>query len=285
VVYSLFNAVRFKYDNLTSRESKEEIAVLFLSIATWVGVPIIDYWNIGQAVEATTTNFGFLLLFSLQVKRHIKQMRVEHQRLIDSEQRLLHLNNNLQEEVTRVTNELEIIIEQQAKSFINLSIEIKDPLASINDSLIRYVDQPYSTDNLTDVKSGIEKLNDDISNLVKMQKVFKGLSIYHQGLISNFGTVIKGSLSLINTALQVVEQSEHKVGGTDKNQFEANCSRFNLTRREIEVAKLMEKGHTNVEIGDLLFISKRTVDKHIENLFEKAGAVNKLDLINKLNGT
>ncbi|HKO80659.1 MAG TPA: hypothetical protein VJU78_09695, partial [Chitinophagaceae bacterium] len=95
VIYSLVKAIQFKYRNtFSSRESKEEITVLFLSLTPWVGLPVIDFFNAGQAVEASITNLGFLLLLSFQVKRHIKELRQEHQRLIDSEKKLLNWNSN-----------------------------------------------------------------------------------------------------------------------------------------------------------------------------------------------
>jgi DNA-binding CsgD family transcriptional regulator len=108
VIYSLVKAIRYKYKNtFVSSDSKEEIIILFLSITSWVGVPVIDYFNLGQASEASITNFGFLLLFSLQVKRHIKKSRAEHQRLIESEEKLLGWNEKLQEEVKKRTKEIE----------------------------------------------------------------------------------------------------------------------------------------------------------------------------------
>ena len=42
-----------------------------------------------------------------------------------------------------------------------------------------------------------------------------------------------------------------------------------LTPREIEILKLVAKGHTNQEIGAILFISPRTVDTHRRNIMEK----------------
>ncbi|MEZ5071029.1 MAG: response regulator transcription factor [Bacteroidales bacterium] len=47
-----------------------------------------------------------------------------------------------------------------------------------------------------------------------------------------------------------------------------------LTDRETEVLYLVCKGHSNQEIGDILHISKRTVDKHRENLLLKTGSRN-----------
>ena len=44
-----------------------------------------------------------------------------------------------------------------------------------------------------------------------------------------------------------------------------------LTRREREVAALVADGLGNREIAERLFLSKRTVDSHIEHIFTKLG--------------
>lgn len=108
VIITLISAVKIKFrNNFTTRETREEIAVLFLSLTPWVGLPFIDYFNLGQPAEVTTTNTGFLLLLALQIKQHIGQLREEHERLISSEGKLLKWNEQLQEEVDKRTQELE----------------------------------------------------------------------------------------------------------------------------------------------------------------------------------
>lgn len=52
-----------------------------------------------------------------------------------------------------------------------------------------------------------------------------------------------------------------------------------LTEREIEILYNICKGYSNAEIADLLFISKRTVDKHRENLLLKTNARNTAGLV------
>lgn len=52
-----------------------------------------------------------------------------------------------------------------------------------------------------------------------------------------------------------------------------------LSERELEVLQLISEGHTNVEIADKLFLSKRTVEGHRQNLIEKAGVKNSASLI------
>ncbi len=50
-----------------------------------------------------------------------------------------------------------------------------------------------------------------------------------------------------------------------------------LTEREVEVLRLVTRGYTNREIGDRLFISPRTVARHMQNLFEKTGMANRAE--------
>ena len=64
--------------------------------------------------------------------------------------------------------------------------------------------------------------------------------------------------------------------------FDENSKRFNLSPREIEVAKLVKKGLKYREIADKLFIQERTVTTHIHKIFVKTGARNKIELINIL---
>ena len=51
-----------------------------------------------------------------------------------------------------------------------------------------------------------------------------------------------------------------------------------LTPREIEVVKLVAEGHTSDEIAGMLFISRKTVDRHRANILEKLGMRDRVDL-------
>jgi DNA-binding NarL/FixJ family response regulator len=55
--------------------------------------------------------------------------------------------------------------------------------------------------------------------------------------------------------------------GTKNN--EQAMRRDNLTQRELEVLKLVGEGHTSPEIGPLLGISPKTVDRHRANMMRK----------------
>jgi DNA-binding NarL/FixJ family response regulator len=51
-----------------------------------------------------------------------------------------------------------------------------------------------------------------------------------------------------------------------------------LTPREEEVVKLVAEAHTNEEIGEMLFISKKTVERHRANILEKLGMRDRVEL-------
>ncbi len=50
-----------------------------------------------------------------------------------------------------------------------------------------------------------------------------------------------------------------------------------LTERELEVLQLVASGKTNKEIGQALYISDRTVQAHLSNIFSKLGVVSRTE--------
>src|SRR5207302_11368418 len=52
-----------------------------------------------------------------------------------------------------------------------------------------------------------------------------------------------------------------------------------LSRREREVALLASRGETALEIAEHLYVSKRTVESHLVNIYAKLGVASKTELI------
>ena len=50
-----------------------------------------------------------------------------------------------------------------------------------------------------------------------------------------------------------------------------------LTQREVEVLRLVAAGKSNPEIGEMLFISPRTVTTHVSNILNKVNAANRAE--------
>lgn len=197
VIISMVKAIRYKYKNdFSNKQSKEEMTVLLLSLTPWVMLPVIDFFNMGQDTEAYITNFGFLSLFALQMKRHIKAMRTEHERLINSEKQLLNWNTTLKNEVEKRTKELEIINEQRTNTFVNLAHETKTPLTLINNYLEEYIINNNPSEELDIVKRNLDKLSSDIVNLFDLEKFNKGFAFYNHNLVCNFSEILKDSVIL-----------------------------------------------------------------------------------------
>lgn len=179
VILSLAKSIRFKYNNdFSSVEAKQEMIVLFISISPWIGVPFISFFELNQWIEALITNGGFLLLLALHLNRHVRQLREEHERLIESEKKLKTWNEELKAEVEKRTQEIEKI--------------------------------------------------------------------------------------------------------TREERFNENCKLYGLTAREKEIAGLICRGCSYIDIAEQLFIASRTVNKHAQNIFEKVKVSNKMELCTKL---
>ncbi len=54
---------------------------------------------------------------------------------------------------------------------------------------------------------------------------------------------------------------------------------YSLTNREVEIIQLVTKSKTSKEIGEILFISKNTVDTHRRNILEKSGKKSIMELL------
>ncbi len=59
---------------------------------------------------------------------------------------------------------------------------------------------------------------------------------------------------------------------------------YHITNREEEILGLLSRGLTYIEIADKLFISIKTLKKHIYNIYEKLHVDNKVEAINKFYG-
>ena len=59
---------------------------------------------------------------------------------------------------------------------------------------------------------------------------------------------------------------------------------YHITPREVDVLTMLAKGLTYTEVADGLFISVKTLKKHIYNIYEKLHVDNKVEALNKFFG-
>lgn len=54
-----------------------------------------------------------------------------------------------------------------------------------------------------------------------------------------------------------------------------------LTKRELEILSLIVEGHSSKQVADLLFVSKRTVDFHLDNIYAKLQVNNRMQALQR----
>ncbi|MCS6776967.1 MAG: response regulator transcription factor [Chloroherpetonaceae bacterium] len=68
------------------------------------------------------------------------------------------------------------------------------------------------------------------------------------------------------------------MSGQNASTLEPNAR---LTPRELEVLSLIVEGYSSKEVARKLFISKRTVDFHLDNVYGKLGVTNRMQALQR----
>ncbi|MBE9046671.1 response regulator transcription factor [Pleurocapsales cyanobacterium LEGE 10410] len=112
----------------------------------------------------------------------------------------------------------------------------------------------------------MEELEAIIRNLLERSQIVNSELIFSQG---NHGTSQNISYSLPESDRDAAVKS---------NQQELR-EKLELTQREQEVLKLLIKGCSNIEIGQKLHLSHRTIEKYVSSLLRKSDKNNRIELI------
>ncbi len=75
-------------------------------------------------------------------------------------------------------------------------------------------------------------------------------------------------------------KNDSSIGANSKSEFTKAISReFDLTRREAEVAEMIRKGKSDAEICEDFSITPSTLNKHINKLYKKTKAENRISML------
>lgn len=78
-----------------------------------------------------------------------------------------------------------------------------------------------------------------------------------------------GARPLAARAAAVLDELGERVEEGRHPEPAAKVQRGGLTRRQVEIARLIAAGHTNKEIAHQLYLSPRTVDMHVSNILDR----------------
>jgi two-component system response regulator NreC len=95
------------------------------------------------------------------------------------------------------------------------------------------------------------------------------------------GNEVIEALRTVNEGKMYVDpaMSEYLISNYVGRPLESGGRLNALTKREQEVCTYLAKGHTNKEVSDVLFISKRTVETHRASIMSKLGLKTRAELV------
>jgi DNA-binding CsgD family transcriptional regulator len=142
------------------------------------------------------------------------------------------------------------------------------------------ISEPFLLDKAKEKAKMFQKKNDHytICNYLQCVSLNKKMTHYitNKSLIDDDITL---NTTLFPNQISSLSKLFHSIVPDHKNcllfwqQFQS------LTKREKVIVKLIGKGNSNLEIGDLLFISKHTVITHRKNIYRKLEAKSPMDLV------
>jgi DNA-binding NarL/FixJ family response regulator len=100
-----------------------------------------------------------------------------------------------------------------------------------------------------------------------------------QKLIEAINEVMEGGAPLTPSVAQKLVKYMQGLNAQPQPKIQ-----YNLSERETEIIELIAQGLSYKLIADRLFISVKTVGKHIENIYTKLHVTNKVDAINVFKG-
>lgn len=143
---------------------------------------------------------------------------------------------------------------------ITLIKEVKSFDPAINVVILSMLDNDkYITQAFAEGASGY------LLKSIRAEELLFSLKHVHSG-----GKYISSELSF-----RLVDKLLHPTGAP----YDINVSQIDFSEREIEILHLIADGLTNNEMSDKLFVSKRTIEGHRQNLIEKTGSRNTAALI------
>lgn len=106
-------------------------------------------------------------------------------------------------------------------------------------------------------------------------------------LFTNLGFLFITAMFIFKAARRARQEremyAELELIPIDPVAIEANCKRFGLSARETDVVTLICQRLRYREIAERLFISERTVNKHVQNIFGKVDVTTRSELVRKMN--
>lgn len=183
----------------------------------------------------------------------------DHQMLIDGLKAILSTFKNI-EIVKTYTNGNQLLNE-----FESLKIDL-----ILTDISMPQIDGYELTKQIKKIKADTKviavSMSGDIANINRMLDAgISGYVLKNAGNAELLEAIEKVASGKMHFSDDVTEEMVKSSKEKDKKPSE----KISLSEREIEILKLIAQEHNNAQIGDILFISERTVETHRKNMMRK----------------
>ena len=146
---------------------------------------------------------------------------------------------------------------------------------------------------------GIARLDDAVARadamasrlegeLIRLDRARALTSVDRGGAATAFREVAASAMEMGAPAItRLAERGLRQLGVRTwrRGQTDARAGSQVLTGREMEVATLIAQGATNPEIADTLFLSRKTVERHVSNVLAKMNVRNRAELAGRFAAT
>lgn len=184
---------------------------------------------------------------------------------------MLETQKNIDLKITPAKNGKEALKLLEKQAFDLIMLDINMPVLDGISTLKRIKEQEIETPVLM---LTMHKEEDLIRNALS-----KGAAGYILKN-SNLEEIIKAVLTALKRERYLSnEVTEILINHKTDSEPSLIQNEFNLTLREIQIISMLVKEMTSKEIGDQLFISKRTVEGHRNNIMEKIGVKSAVGLV------
>lgn len=178
-------------------------------------------------------------------------------------------------QVVMETNHATLVLEQIKKGLI-ADVLITDIAAHTASDLETIHQIKEHAPSLAIINFSLSEKEEDVFNSFDIgASGYLCKSIYPEELLFAIRQVLLGNRYLSSIlSVKLMEKAR-----AQKNMIPEDTGDYTFSQREIEILRLISEGMTNIEMADKLFISKRTVEGHRQNLIDKTKAKNTASLM------
>lgn len=160
----------------------------------------------------------------------------------------------------------------------HLSLETLNGISSNMEKRVHII---YETDLWTD-----KDLHQEVFKLANGRCILKSSFIFMRDELG----ITTHSASFVRDVTGIVSKEyRHQFIGPNEKELNATVNNMTefvkvLSKREIEILLLIGKGYSSRQIGEIIHISKHTVDTHRRNILNKLESTNSIEALKKADG-